>query len=120
MSDRPKRIARRWFSEWAPDPPVYGRASAWLMKLTQHKPERAWAFILTLIDNAPSEDALEWVAAGPLEDLLCDHGPAFIARVEALAATNARFKACLPHVWGHTRMDPPTYRRLRRVAERIG
>jgi len=116
MSNRQRSIARRWFSEWTPDPPVYGRATEWLMNLVEYKPERAWDFILTLVDNAPNEDALGWVAAGPLEDLLCEHGPTFIDRVEAIATNNARFKACLPKVWGENRMDPSTYGRLRRVA----
>jgi len=106
MSNRQRSIARRWFSEWTPDPPVYGRATEWLMNLVEYKPERAWDFILTLVDNAPNEDALGWVAAGPLEDLLCEHGPTFIDRVEAIATNNARFKACLPKVWARIGWTP--------------
>jgi hypothetical protein len=116
MNDRKWKIARRWFAEWGSDPPVYGRATAWLMDLVDQHPDRAWNFIVTLVESAPEEGALGWVAAGSLEDLLCEHGPAFIDRIEALAGTNARFKSCLRNVWGKTHMDRSTYQRLQRAA----
>lgn len=115
MSNTDQRIAGRWFAEWGSNPPVFGRATDWLGKLIDHKPERAWVFILALVAFAPDDEALGWVAAGPLEDFLCQHGPAFIDRVEAVAVTSTRFKSCLPRVWGHTRMAPAVYGRLRRA-----
>jgi hypothetical protein len=85
------------------------------MRLVDHKPDRAWAFIVTLVECAPSDDALGWVGAGPLEDILCDYGPAFIDRVESIAGISPRFRICLRSVWRRS-MDPSVYSRMRRAA----
>jgi hypothetical protein len=103
---------RDWFSEWAPEKPIYGWATELLVHLTEDEPEVAWGLILDLIERAPDDDALGWVAAGPLEDLLCHHGAELIDRVEALASADARFRRCLSGVWGHTRMDRGVYERI--------
>jgi hypothetical protein len=113
-------LAREWFLEWAPDPPILGPATALLMTMIDEEPERAWSFILLLIEHAPNEQALGWVGAGPLEDLLASHGAGLIARVEDLASRDRRFRSCLSHVWGQNRIEPDTYRRMRRADGRNG
>jgi hypothetical protein len=57
---------------------VYDLASA--------NPEEGWLTILQILrlDQRPS--VMENLSAGPFEDLLAKHGPAFIDRVEAEAA----------------------------------
>ena len=104
-----------WLTEWAPHPPVYGPATRFLEALIDTQPENAWDFIQALVERA-TDDALDWVGAGPLEDLLCEHGPALIDRVERLATTNARFRKCLTSVWGENRMEPSTYARMKTAA----
>jgi hypothetical protein len=115
---RKERFARKWFSEWRPDPPVYGRASQLLDQLITHDPERAWDLVLALVHAAPDNDALDCVAAGPLEDLLCDHGAAFIERMETTLRADAHFMNCLARVWGWSRMEPTVHARMRRILGR--
>ena len=103
---------RDWFAEWAPAKPIYGWATELLVHLIEDEPEVAWGLILALIERAPGGESLSWVAAGPLEDLLCRHGPDLIDRVEALAAADSRFKECLGGVRGSDRMDPSVHERV--------
>jgi len=111
-----QRFVRSWFSEWVPDPPDFGPATRQLAELIDHEPEQAWALILALVEHASNEYALDMVAAGPLEDLICEHGLVFINRIEELAATNQRFKNCLSYVWGSNRLEASIYARMRKAA----
>ncbi len=108
-----QRFVRDWFSEWRAEPPVYGWATELLFDKISNDPETAWALVLELIENAPENDALGWVGAGPLEDLLSERGADFIERVEVLARQNDRFRDCLASVWGWSRMPPEVYSRMR-------
>jgi hypothetical protein len=58
-------------------------------------PERAWTLIVEIIERAPSDAALGFLAASPLEDLLSKDGPDFIERVEQRALGNAKFRRAL-------------------------
>jgi hypothetical protein len=109
------RFARKWFSEWCPDPAVYRRASQLLDQFITHKPEVAWDLLLKLIHAAPDNNALACVGAGPLEDLLCHHGAIFIERVETTARNEPDFVRCLAHVWGENRMDSDVHVRVQRI-----
>jgi hypothetical protein len=62
-------------------------------------PELAWRVVMLLAENAPSDDILEFIAAGPLEDLLRKHGEHFVDRVEEWARRDDRFRECLGGVW---------------------
>lgn len=104
------RFVRKWFAEWTAS--SFGRATYILNHLIRSRPTDAWERILALIGNAPSEEALGWVAAGPLEDLLCKHGPAMIDRIEREAGVNARLAHCLTGVWGFSRMDRDVWSRV--------
>jgi hypothetical protein len=44
-----------------------------------------------MIERAPSDKSLGFIAASPLEDLLSKHGPEFIDRVENRAAESPKF-----------------------------
>ena len=107
-------FASDWFAEWASE--TFGSATDRLNRAIETKPEVGWDLILMLVGAAPDDDALAWVAAGPLEDLLCEHGPAFISRAEALAQSDKRFRACLALVWGSNRMEAGVYERMCHVA----
>ena len=61
--------------------------------IVREEPERAWPMILSLIGASRSDQFLAILAAGPLENLLCEHGEAFIERVEQLAARDPAFSA---------------------------
>jgi hypothetical protein len=80
--------------------------------LVWHDPEVGWRLILVMIEMASDEDELGDIAAGPLEDLLCDHARLVIDRVEERAAHDGRFRWCLSHVWGWSRMPKDIQDRL--------
>lgn len=72
-----------------------------------------WQIILCISrrDEEIETEALAFVAAGPLEDLVCNVGPEFIDRIEHEAKFNRQFGRLLTGVW-LSRADP-------KVAERI-
>ena len=71
--------------------------------------------VLALVEGAPGPEALAYVAAGPLEDLLCKHGP-FVWKLLAVEArTRPRLRTALGQVWGGNRMDKSVYAELRRL-----
>jgi hypothetical protein len=55
--------------------------------------------ILELIDRAPDDEILGYVAAGPLEDFIKLHAADYIDWIEASARTDARMKKALSGVW---------------------
>jgi hypothetical protein len=73
--------------------------------LTHDEPEIALDVILTILRADCSSKILESLSAGPLEDLLAQHGPAFIERIEQEAAANPSFRRLLGGVWKNTMTD---------------
>jgi len=62
--------------------------------------EEALEITLILINKAKSNEALAYVAAGPLENLLTMHGPAVIDRIEKESLMSDRLLLALSGVWG--------------------
>ena len=112
------RFVQKWFAEWEPEPPRFGRATQLLNCLIEERPNEAWEHILALISQA-REESLGYVAAGPLEDLLSRHGLAIIDRVEETATSNPRFASCLTGVWGHISFEPSVYARIQNIVHRL-
>jgi hypothetical protein len=75
---------------WLVDQLVLARPSA---------PERAWPVILELIRRAPDTDALGFVGADALEDLVNGHGREFESRILDRASRDPRFRVALANVW---------------------
>ncbi len=73
-----------------------------LRQLVENDPETAWQAIEMLVGHPNAEDVLDIIGAGPLEDLLAEHGERFVTRVEQRALHDDRFRACLGGVW----LDP--------------
>ena len=63
-------------------------------------PTRAWKLMLQLLEAAPDENALAYVAAGTLEDLLYARGELFIDEVERLARSDPKFLSALQMIAG--------------------
>lgn len=69
-------------------------------------PDEQWDLVLELIAAAPDNDeVLGRIAAGPIEGLLAKHGAAVIARIEALADRDMKFRRILTGVWQHEMPD---------------
>jgi hypothetical protein len=79
-------------------------ASFWAFERIQQyvskDPKRAWELTLQLIAAAPDSNALAYVAAGPLEDLLYARGELFIDELEQLARCDPKFLSALQMIAG--------------------
>jgi len=58
-----------------------------------------WRTVMLLIERAPTDEALAFVAASTLEDLIRMHGKAVIEFVEADYPRSARLRTALTGVW---------------------
>jgi hypothetical protein len=114
--ERLARFVRKWLAEWETEPPAFGHATKLLNHLIEYRPSEAWERILALVSQA-KEESLCYVGAGPLEDLLIEHGDSIIDRVEATAAADPRFARCLSVVRGWSRIEPSVYARVQRTME---
>jgi hypothetical protein len=65
----------------------------------EHRGDLLWRFILAAYPRDLPPKAVAVLAAGPLEELLSDHGPAYIEAVESLARKDPRFNHLLGGVW---------------------
>lgn len=81
------------------------------------RPEDAWPLVVELVEQAPSEDALGYVAAGPLEDLIQQHGDAFADRTIERARADQRWRSALLGVWGWQDVSEPFRRTIYAVLE---
>jgi hypothetical protein len=74
---------------------------AWeaVYQATTDDPDSLWTFILDALRSDSSGHLMSNLAAGPLEDLLSAHGPAYIERIEAEARSNPLFASLLGGVW---------------------
>src|ERR1700724_2176028 len=80
---------------------------------THSDPERAWELTLSLVAKASNPRTLSYVAAGPMEDLLNNHGSAVIDRVEIAARRDSKFRLALCDVWGTSRVAGDIFDRVR-------
>jgi hypothetical protein len=67
--------------------------------LVRRDPDKGWEITCILVNKASSDEALGFVAAGALEDLLRKHGPTVIDRVEHESQENVRLQTALSGVW---------------------
>jgi hypothetical protein len=101
------QIAKEWVGarihkgrETDQEEPDDGQALDW--ELPRKDPEKAWLVIqeiLEMIEATRSNPVFQELAAGPLEDLLDEHGFEFIDRVETLVQANPKFRLLLGGVW---------------------
>ena len=97
-------LANQWVSYWDhPDgAAVVADADSVLGNLARDDPEACWHTILAILERIeadPSNKAFQVLAAGPLEDLLAEHGPAVIASVELQARRDPKLNLLLGGVW---------------------
>ena len=82
-------------------------------ELMPEHPDECWHTILAILDREPGENVLAILGAGPLEDLIQEHGPAFIDKIEFEARENPPFKALLSRVWESS--NPEVWARVQRA-----
>lgn len=71
-----------------------------LEDLVRQNPEQAWEAIVSISRHSDDAQVLANLAAGPLEDILTYHGPAFIDRFEAYTRQHPEFVPVAKGVWG--------------------
>ena len=74
-------------------------AHAVLDEICNQAPAECLRLILRILERDPSDFIAGNLAAGPLEDLLCRHGPEVIDSVESEATSVPRFRDLLGGVW---------------------
>lgn len=75
-------------------------------------PEEAWTFIRKALAGAETVWQVVMLAAGPLEDLIAEHGEAVIERIEREARHSARFRFALTGVWPQGHGHNPIWARV--------
>ena len=81
------------------------------------RPEDAWPIVVELVDRAPDDEALGYVGAAALEDLIQQHGDAFADRIIARAVSDGRWRIALRSVWGWQVVSEPFRKRAYAVLE---
>ncbi|MCB1338824.1 MAG: hypothetical protein KDK10_15675 [Maritimibacter sp.] len=81
-------------------------------ELVRSAPDLAFQIVLLMIDAMTTEQQAAAIAAGPLEDIVADHGPAFIDRIETLALRSPRFRFALSGVWPLDNEDSAEWKRV--------
>jgi hypothetical protein len=114
--DSVEALATLWLADnRAADGEENGDALPWshlcVYELHEH-PEALWAFIRAALAGARTGWQAVMLAAGPLEDLIAGHGPAYIDRIEDQAARSARFRFALTGVWPQGQEDGPVWPRI--------
>jgi hypothetical protein len=102
-------LGRLYAEHYPPSDPEKEEDVAWVSDLMYHLVHEAPHVALDCIVSAARQNLsafqVSCIAAGELEDIIADHGPVVIERIEALAQTSARFRYMLSGVW--TRGEDP-------------
>jgi|HubBroStandDraft_6_1064221.scaffolds.fasta_scaffold204330_4 hypothetical protein len=117
--DEIRSLAETWIEHQLHNRGLGSEATFWawerLWELTDSEPEEAWRVIEAIRHANGTDLILGNLGAGPLEDLLSQHGDQFIDRVETLARRDAQFRKLLGAVWQNT-MSEEVWSRVRAVA----
>jgi Family of unknown function (DUF6869) len=111
LSEEGERLISSWFEF---EQAFWAFSTVW--EITCGDPERLWTITKALVTAAPDEATLEYIGAGPLEDLLSGYGEQFIERIEQQAAADTKFKLSLAIV----RQSGMSDELLRRVKNALG
>ncbi len=85
------------------------------LNLPRENPELIWELILKIIEKETDKDLLGMLAAGPIEDLMCEYGEEIIDRVEKEAQSSSLFKNCIQGVWLDSK-DTLVWKRFYQIA----
>ncbi len=103
MQERDK-LAKSWIfaQKLGVDSPGYALQS-WavdkIIDLAVDDPDELWSVILRILELDGSDQIANSIGAGPLEDLMVQHGEAFIDKVEEQASRSNVFKRAMRGVW---------------------
>lgn len=89
-----------------------------MVDIVRDKPFDALAVILEILKISDEKRIVANLAAGPLEDLLVEHGKAVIDRVIVLAESDPKFRDLLQGVWGNS-IDEGVWERIKVSSRRV-
>jgi hypothetical protein len=101
--DSPESVAHFWAFEVVDE-------------LVRGNPAYAWSLILDILAADPSRQIMETLSAGPLENLLARHGPAYIDAIEKQARADPLFARLLGGVWQNA-MTADVWQRVQRARD---
>jgi hypothetical protein len=95
-------------------------------EMAELAPRIAFNCVLVALQQCKNDSDIGFLAAGPLEDLVCEHGPILIDEIEREATSNEKFRYLLSGIWGDPSgafgvpdVDPDVWRRIQ-IAVRPG
>ena len=98
---------------------AWNRSSEYLDEAVENSPLDAWRMILVIYGLDQSKWIQGSLAAGPIEQLLSDHGPQMIETVEMQASNDPLFAKLLAGVW-QLEMSDDVWARVQAVCDRSG
>ena len=104
-------VARAWLEEWRHE--TFGVATGFINAMTNQAAPGVLD-ILQVITECASSEELDWIGAGPLEDLLSysGNGAIVLDDVEELAQRHGPFARALRNVWLGDGVEPALKGRL--------
>jgi hypothetical protein len=103
----------------APERSYQEAAADEVSRLEQNDPEKCWRLLeLSCAENLP-DDRIAFLAAGPFENLLGNHGAAFVERVEIAARRSEHMRFLVATVW-RGGMNAAIWERVLKLRERLG
>jgi hypothetical protein len=93
-------LADAYLRQWADKRDEDRWANEQVDSIIQSDADDGWEITLLLVQKAGSDAALAYISAGPLEDLLNNHGSQVIDRIEQECKNNSRLPLALSGVWG--------------------
>ena len=81
-------------------------------EVEHHHPDRLIPLVIAAMDACETPRDAGYVAAGLLENAVCNHGPLLIGRIEEIASLSAKFRYFLSAIWGQNRADPAVWARV--------
>ena len=117
-------IAKAWIEMWDidlenPARNKYNWVDDFEFDAVYYNPELAIDLVLEILKLNPKNEIFEVLAAGPLEQILANHGDSVIERVEELAKTIPEFSRLLGGVWQNA-MTSEVWLRVQKVRDRTG
>ena len=120
ISQERERLAKTWIYAQQLGVGTFGYdRHSWavdvVIDLAFHQPNNLWELMLRIMEIDSSEKIVKAIGAGPLEDLMVQHGEALIDKVEHLATKSAAFKAAMQNVWIED-SDTPVFKKFFTIA----
>jgi hypothetical protein len=87
-------------------------------RICLYDPDKAWDLILKILKEDDSQEIMNSLAAGPLENLLGKYGKELMDRVKKEAISNEKFNYLLGGVWQNT-IDGEIWNEIEKIRKKV-